>query len=130
MALYFKATSTWQVGEDSTLAQTLSSRSSSKIESTDITELVERRIAIADGTTDQAIGFTGADGLNTNALALYLTTDNPITVKINGSDTGLPVGRTAGEQGTLNLDATIITSLTVSNASGATANIFYSFPGA
>ncbi len=130
MALYFIGTTTWQVAEDSTKAQLISSRSSSKTEAVDMTECVERRVEIPDATTDQAIGFVGADGLNTNALALFIQSDNPITVKINGSATGLPIGNTVGETGTLMIDATTITSLTISNASGATAKVTFVFPGA
>lgn len=129
MALYLKATTTFVVAEDSTLAQTLANRSTSKIESGDITELVQRRITIPDGTTDQAISFVGADGL-ADAKALLIITDQPISVKINGSDTGLPIGHTENEDASLLLDATNITSLSISNASGQTANVYVALPGA
>ena len=129
MALYHKATTTWSIAESDSLAQTLANRSTSKIEATDITELIERRIAIPNGTSDLAIGFTGSDGMTT-IKALQIITDQPISVKINGGDTGIPIGHTAGESATLLLDATAITALSVSNASGATANVYFSMPGA
>lgn len=129
MALYHKATTTWIIAESDSLAQTLANRSTSKIEATDITELIERRIAIPNGTSDLAIGFTGSDGMTT-IKALQIITDQPISVKINGGDTGIPIGHTAGESATLLLDATAITALSVSNASGATANVYFSMPGA
>lgn len=129
MALYHKATTAWIVAESDSLAQTLANRSTSKIESTDITELVERRIAIPTGTTDLTIGFTGNDGLST-IKALQIITDQPISVKINGGDTGVPIGHTVDETATMLLDATAITELSVSNASGKTANVYFSMPGA
>lgn len=130
MTMYFKATMTWVVAEDDTLAQAVSGPlSSSKIESTDITEHVGRRITLADGVTDQAINFVGADGLTT-AKALMIKTDQPITAKLNGSSTAIPIGHAADEPATLMIDATTITSLSLSNASGNTANIIISLPGA
>lgn len=129
MALYHKALSTWVVAEDSTLAQTIASRSTTKIESADITEHVERRITVPNGTTDLSITFAGSDGLTT-AKALLIITDQPITVKINSSSTAIPIGHTASESATLMLDATAITALSLSNASGATANVYISLPGA
>lgn len=129
MALYHMALSTWRVAEDSTLAQSIASRSTTKIETTDITEYVERRLSVPNGTTDLAIGFTGSDGL-TSAKALLIITDQPITVKINGSSTAIPIGHTAGESATMMIDATTVTALSLSNASGSVANVYISLPGA
>lgn len=129
MSLYFAANATWLVAEDSTKSQVMSSRSTSKIEPADITEHYGANVSIPDGTTDQAIGFTGADKLS-SAKALLIVTDQPISVKINGGDTGIPIGHTADETASLQLDATNITSLSVTNASGKTANIYISLPGA
>lgn len=129
MALYHRATSTWVVAEDSTLSQSIANRSTTKTETADITEHVEKRLTIPDGTTDLSIGFTGSDGLTTGK-GLLIITNQPISVKINGSSTAIPIGHTAGESATLMLDATAITALSISNASGNTANVYISLPGA
>jgi len=126
MALYLQAGLTWKLSKTSTQAQYLANRSISLTEAVDIEEYAEHYVEIADAVTDQAISL----GFVTTVKGLLIESDRAITVKINGSDTGLPIGHTADEGGALLLTATSVTTLTLSNASGETANIYISLPGA
>lgn len=68
-------------------------------------------IKIADATVDQAIALNGIVGEK-----LVLTSDQTISIKLNGSGTAI-------QTTLLVLDGANITSLSVSNASGAEANV-------
>lgn len=126
MTLYFKSAETWEVGSDANLAQTNAKRSSSLIESSDIVEHGGGEYLIPDGTTDLAINF----GPVTTAYALRIESNQPITAKINGASTPLPIGRDADTKAVLQISQTAgITSLSISNASGNAANVYISLPG-
>lgn len=125
MALYLQAGLTWKLSKTSTQAQFLSNRSITLTEAVDIEEDDGVYFKLADAASDVSISFD----VVTTAKALLIESDRAITVKINGSATGLPIGHTADEGGTLLLTATAVTSLSFSNASGDIAYVYISMPG-
>ena len=125
MALYVKAETTWLVADSSAAAQTSSSRSSSTIDTTTSTLYTEHLISLADSVTDQAVNF----GTVTTAKSARIQSDRQISVKINGGDTGVIIGNVATVGWTLQLDATAITSLSLTNASGGAASVKIQLPG-
>lgn len=86
------------------------------------TEATVQRIAVATGTSNQSIDFGGV----TTADIVYIKSDQGITYKVNGgSDSNtLDAGKPVIYAGTA------VTGLTVSNSSGATANILIILIGA
>lgn len=82
-----------------------------------ITRYSVQRYTIADATTDQSVTF--GSGI-TAALALIIRSDEPITFKANGSSTATPCDPIAILTSETN---GLITSLTISNASGDTATV-------
>lgn len=81
------------------------------------TEMGWQAYQIATATTDQAIAFNLSTGITTIDI-LYMASDQALTYKINGSATAC----TLDANGVVVLWGTAITALTVSNASGSTAN--------
>lgn len=127
MALYSAFSATIKLAIDSTLAQLLASRSISVTESdaSEIEEATIHHMEVADATVDSAVNLGGL----TTCKQLFIIADRQVSVKINGGDTGVPIGHTATEGGSLCLPATSITSLSISNASGATANVDFIMSG-
>lgn len=126
MSLHFKASETWEIGSDANLTQTNSKRSSSLIESVDIVEHGGGFYKLAAGATNESIAF----GPVTTAYALRIETDQPITAKINGATTALPIGRNEDTKAVLQLSQTAgITSLSLSNPSSKEAEVYISLPG-
>lgn len=68
-------------------------------------------LTIADGTVDQAVGLNGLTGEK-----FVLISDQTISVKLNGSSDAIQCT-------TLMLDGGAITSLSISNSSGETAEV-------
>ena len=80
---------------------------------------------IATGQTDQSLTF----GHVATATCFVITSDQTITVKINGSATG----QTVTANGAIIMFNTSVTSsngITITNASGSTANVRYLLGGA
>jgi len=125
MALYSSCGITWKVATDSTLAQILSSRSSTITEEADHDESATHHLELADGATDQAVALGGL----ATVQGLLIISDRLISVKINAGSVGVPIGHTAAEGGVLALPATEITSLSLTNASGEVANVYLSMVG-
>jgi hypothetical protein len=73
-------------------------------------ELATHVVEVANGVTDQAISL----GALTTAVTVLLISDTAITFKVNGAAVGVACK-------TLLLTAAAVTSLSVSNASGAAA---------
>lgn len=69
-------------------------------------------LSLVNGTVDQVISL----GLVSTATLVMLISSQPITVKLNGAATGLLLTN-------LVLTGAAVTSMTISNASGSTANI-------
>jgi len=82
------------------------------ISDSEISQVAPLLIQIPTATTDQAINFNGI----TTAEYLVILSDQPISVKIDGSTTALQLTR-------LYLDGSSLSSLHISNSSGETANI-------
>lgn len=80
-----------------------------------VDEYNTRRYEVADSTSDESINFAGL----TTATAVLLRSDQTVSFKINGGDTAIQL--TAN--GLFVLFNTSITSLTISNSSGSTANV-------
>ena len=126
MTLHLKATETWAVGSDANLAQANANRSSSLVESADITKHGGGEYLIPNNTVDQAINF----GPVTTAYALRIESNQPILAKINGSSTAIPIGRDAGTKAVLQISQSAgITSLSITNNSGKDAQVYVSLPG-
>lgn len=123
MAKYFAFAGTWKIAETSALSELLSSRVLSKIESADIVETASFSQEVADAEVDTVIPL----GPLTTCLALLVISDRKISIKIDNEPVVL--GHTDGESSMLILPACSFTSLKVSNASGATANIYVSMGG-
>lgn len=74
---------------------------------------------VADGTTDQAIPLPDA-----SSDLLIILTDQTISIKLNGSsDAQTLKPKTAGKKTPVLVQLGTITGLTLSNASGSTANV-------
>lgn len=127
MPLYHSYSAFIKIAEDSTLAQLIASRSISTTESdaADIEEAVTHKMEIADAVVDQAVSL----GSLSTCKQLHIISDRAISVKINGGDTGIPIGHTATEGGSMSIPATSITALSVSNASGGVANVHFILSG-
>ncbi len=88
------------------------------VEETDVTELSRQQIAIADAVTDQAITLPDA-----NCEYLMIHVDQTVSVKVNGSATAQTLTpKAAGTKTPVLFLRGAITALTVTNASGNTAN--------
>lgn len=91
----------------------------STVEESDVSEGLRRLESIADVTNDLAISLPDA-----NSDYLMLFTDREISIKLNGSATALTLKpRANGSKTPVFLMRGDITALTVSNNSGAAANI-------
>lgn len=90
------------------------------VEESDVSEVTRLfPIKIDDGAVDQAVALPDA-----TTDYLILLTDRQISVKLNGSATALVLKpKVAGKKTPVMLIRGDITSLTVSNASGAAANV-------
>ena len=71
---------------------------------------------IVDTTVDEAVSFGGV----VNGTILYITTSQPITIKINGSAVALPINSHLFLTGNV---TTPLTALLISNSSGLDANV-------
>lgn len=90
-----------------------------KIQETEITDISLQQIKVADSTTDQAITLPAA-----NSDYLIILADRDISIKLNGSAD--PVALKARANGTKTLmfyTRGLITSLSLSNSSGALVNV-------
>lgn len=90
-----------------------------KLNETAIASISRQQIQIADSVTDQAVTLP-----DPNSDYLIILTDRDVSIKLSGGSTALPLKTRAN--GTKTLVFYIrgpVTGLTVSNASGASANI-------
>jgi hypothetical protein len=78
----------------------------------DFDEQTVQGVEVANGAVDQAISLGGV----TTASLLLLISDQAVSVKVNGAAAGIACR-------TLLLTGAAATSLSVSNSSGATANV-------
>ena len=91
----------------------------SKVEESDVSEGLRQLDSIADSTVDQAVTLPDA---NTDYLLLFV--DREITIKLNGSSDAITLKPKAnGTKTPVMMIRGDITGLTVSNASGAAANL-------
>ena len=90
-------------------------------ESLTITEWTRHVLEVADATTDSAVNFGGVS----TAKLVAIESDGAVTVKVSGGTTAIPVNKhlliTASSSGP--------TSLTISNASGATRTVEFLIGG-
>jgi hypothetical protein len=92
---------------------------------TDITEEMSGTLEIADAVVDQAIQFGGVS----SAKMLYLEADGELTFKFNGGSDSLKLTTgTTGQKAKVMWEGEF-TSMTVSNASGATVTLTYFLAG-
>lgn len=130
MAKYYKQVTTVLLAETSTAAKIYASETQTKIESSDITEVMEYGpVTLADSASWVDIPLAGLSQVR----GLFLRCSAPIQVRLNGDgSTGFPVGRTVGEVGTLGIDATALTQLEVKHnpGDGSTCEIYIVGPGA
>jgi hypothetical protein len=90
------------------------------IDDATVTEYTSNTFVVANGATDLAIPL----GLVDNAKNLILIVNGAVSFKLNGTgNTAIPLAPAAGKQGLLVLAAGSVTSLFVSNASGAPVTI-------
>lgn len=88
------------------------------LEESSLTEAARIQDSVSTGTTNQTINIASSCNY------LIISTDQTITVVLNGSDTPLTLSpKTAGTKSVALVWRGTINSLTVSNASGSTANI-------
>ena len=89
------------------------------LEESSFSVLNRQKIQIADSTVDQAISIAAA---NSEYLLIY--TDQEISIKMDGSsDSRTLKPKTAGTKAFVYMERGDVTSMTVSNASGSTANM-------
>ncbi len=89
------------------------------VEESSFTELCRKQVAVPDAASDQAITLADA-----TSEYLIIFVDQTVTIKLNGSGDALTLSpSSAGVKTPVFVQKGIITSLTVSNASGSTANL-------
>jgi hypothetical protein len=79
------------------------------------TESTVQKIQVGTGTSDSSISFGGV----TTAQVFYITSDYAVSYKLNGGTTS----HTVTANGHHMLIGAAITAVTISNASGSTANV-------
>lgn len=121
MALYAKATTTFQVASDSSLSDTRANWSETYTHATTgsyaDTEL-GTTYSIANSAT-QAIGF----GPLTTVGSVLIKSDRQVVAKFNGDSNGVSIGNAAASGGFLVIAGCSFTSLSITNSSGATASV-------
>lgn len=90
------------------------------VSETAASEVFRRKEQIANGVVDQDIELPSA----TSTDYLMISTDQEITVKLNGSSDALTLTpKTAGKKAPVLFLRATITELSISNASGSVANV-------
>ena len=90
-----------------------------RIQETDVSGVVRYQAPIADGVTDQAVVIPDA-----NSEYLLIFCDRQISIKINGSTDSLTLSpRATGVKTFMYYHRGAVTGLTISNASGDSANL-------
>lgn len=83
-------------------------------------------VQVADSTTEESIIALGTQGLTT-ITALMITSDQDISVTYGAAGTNVPVALSAN--GVHLMSNTSLTALSITNASGSTANVTYCVAG-
>lgn len=89
-----------------------------KVSEDSVNKISRQQMIVADGTTDQAIALPDA---SSDYLLIFV--DRQVSVKLNGSIALTLKPKTSGKKTPALVWRGIITSLSISNASGQSANI-------
>lgn len=127
MGFYVQIDATFKVAADSSLSDTRANWSESSSHATTGSygdKEASGRYSIADAAT-VALAF----GPVTTAHYVLIKSDRQVTVKLNGDSTGFALGTTSASGSFVVIPATSVTSISITNASGAAATLDYELVG-